>query len=489
MMAQSAVPFRRLLRITAIFSAAPVCVIIVLAALGHLGAGPAAIAALAIATASALIVRHYLKDLYALNAYVDALTDGGGAPLPELRKRGTLPETTRAIGRLSDSWEKRNEEMSNLALSTEAILENLPQPLILVDNQRRVIRATVAAREILGVDSVGRDLSALLRNPDVLEAADRVIAGGDGEDVEFVVQFPVERAFRAWITALPAAAPDGTAAIVTLYDLTALKRSDQMRVDFVANASHELRTPLAVLLGCIKTLTGSAREDADAQARFLGMMEAQADRMSRLVEDLLSLSRIELNEHTAPSGSVDIAKLIGQVADSLEFPASNREMRVEVNCETPICRVGGDEGELTQLFQNLMDNAIKYGRKETAVRVDIRPAVDDIPPGLLDSDGVISVSVTDEGEGIPPEHIPRLTERFYRVDTGRSRELGGTGLGLAIVKHIVNRHRGTLRIASDVGVGSTFTVFLPAESAETPPPVAGTRVRESTDEDAPSTAS
>ena len=473
MMAQSAVPLRRLLRITAIFSAAPVCVIVVLAALGYLGAGPAAIAALAIATASALIVSHYLKDLYALNAYVDALTDGGGAPLPELRKRGTLPETTRAIGRLSDSWEKRNEEMSNLALSTEAILENLPQPLILIDNQRRIVRATVAARDILGVEAVGRDLSALLRNPDVLEAADRVIAGGDGEDVEFALHVPVERAFRAWITALPATAPDGTAAIVTLYDLTALKRSDQMRVDFIANASHELRTPLSVLLGCIKTLTGSAREDEAAHARFLAMMEAQADRMSRLVEDLLSLSRIELNEHKAPSGSVDIAKLIGQVADSLEFPAGERRVRIEVRAETPRMMVNGDDGELTQLFQNLLDNAIKYGREDGTVAVGIGPAVDDIPPSLLDSEAVVAVAVSDEGEGIAPEHIPRLTERFYRVDTGRSRELGGTGLGLAIVKHIANRHRGTLRIASEVGEGSTFTVLLPAVRGKEVPPEDG----------------
>ena len=465
-MAQSAVPLRRLARITAFFTATPVVVLGVLVAMGRMDIGWAIAAVAIIALGSGLIVHHYLKDLYALNAYVDALTDGGETPMPTLRNRGTLPETARAVGRLSQLWEQRTEDMSNLALSTEAILENLPQPLILLDGQRRVVRATTAAGEIVGVDAAGRDLATLLRNPDILEAADRVLAGGEGEDVEFAVQLPVERAFRAWITALPTTAPDGTAAIVTLYDMTALKRSDQMRVDFVANASHELRTPLSVLLGCIKTLTGAARDDAAAQARFLGMMEAQADRMSRLVEDLLSLSRIELNEHTPPQGSVDISKLIGQVADSLEFPASSRDMRIEVTSGTPNGLVGGDESELTQLFQNLIDNAIKYGRTETAVEVEIRPEEDDIPTSLLDSDGVIAVSVSDAGEGIPPEHIPRLTERFYRVDTGRSRELGGTGLGLAIVKHIVNRHRGTLRIASEVGEGSTFTVLLPTAAVE-----------------------
>jgi two-component system phosphate regulon sensor histidine kinase PhoR len=241
--------------------------------------------------------------------------------------------------------------------------------------------------------------------------------------------------------------------------VTEIKLTEQTRVDFVANASHELRTPLAVLLGCVKTLRGAGRDDPEAQARFLAMMEGQAERMTRLVDDLLSLSRIELREHETPRGRVDMASVVGHVADALQFPAEARGMRIEVEAEAGLPAVTGEESELTQLVQNLVDNAIKYGRANTPVRVRVAIASGALPVKVVGS--TIAISVSDQGEGIPEEHIPRLTERFYRVDTGRSRELGGTGLGLAIVKHVLNRHRGALHVESEIGRGSTFTAYLP----------------------------
>jgi two-component system phosphate regulon sensor histidine kinase PhoR len=242
-----------------------------------------------------------------------------------------------------------------------------------------------------------------------------------------------------------------------------LKRADQMRVDFVANASHELRTPLSTLIGFIETLGGPARNDPEARDRFLAIMLEQAQRMARLVADLLSLSRIELNELTQPTGRVDLGRLLGSVADALEMKAAERGMRIVVAAASDLPQVVGDPDELAQVFQNLIDNAIKYSRPNTAVRVTAIPVEPDSTraPRRLARDAV-AVAVADEGEGIAREHLPRLTERFYRVDSARSRLLGGTGLGLAIVKHIVNRHRGHLDIESTAGKGSTFTVYLRA---------------------------
>jgi two-component system, OmpR family, phosphate regulon sensor histidine kinase PhoR len=237
--------------------------------------------------------------------------------------------------------------------------------------------------------------------------------------------------------------------------VTESKRSDQLRADFVANAGHELKTPLATLIGFIETLLGPARDDPAAHERFLGIMNEQARRMARLVDDLLSLSRIELNEHVAPTERVPLEPVIEEVARGLELPAAERGIRVISELPEDLPEVLGDEDELAQVFQNLLINAIKYGRPQTEVKVT----------GIVGGERAapqVAIAVSDRGEGIAAEHLPRLTERFYRVDNARSRELGGTGLGLAIVKHIVNRHRGRLEIASTLGEGSTFTVWLRA---------------------------
>ncbi len=232
-------------------------------------------------------------------------------------------------------------------------------------------------------------------------------------------------------------------------DVTALRRGEQMRADFVANVSHELRTPLTSVVGFIETLRGPAKDDPEAQARFLDLMETQSTRMTRIVNDLLSLSRIEMNEHTPPDDAVDLKQTISTVADMLAPQSHARDVTITLDLDAVDGPVVGQADELAQLFQNLIENAIKYGRAGSTVRVE----------GSV-RDDVVAVSVIDQGEGIPREHIARLTERFYRVDTARSRDLGGTGLGLAIVKHIANRHRGDLTIQSEPGVGSTFTVTL-----------------------------
>ena len=234
-----------------------------------------------------------------------------------------------------------------------------------------------------------------------------------------------------------------------------------MRVDFVANVSHELRTPLATLHGFIETLRGPARDDLEAHDRFLEIMDEQTSRMTRLVTDLLSLSRIETAEHTPPSEEVALRPLAEHLAAAAELTAGRRGIRIVLDISQDLPALIANSDEISQVLQNLLENAIKYGRDQSVVTIRAEIA-EDLPASVsLQSEDLVAISVSDQGDGIAREHIPRLTERFYRVDTARSRELGGTGLGLAIVKHIVSRHRGALTIDSKVGEGSRFTVYIP----------------------------
>jgi two-component system phosphate regulon sensor histidine kinase PhoR len=264
----------------------------------------------------------------------------------------------------------------------------------------------------------------------------------------------VERWYEAIVVpvTISGPAPFGKLVLVTLDDLTPLRRVEEMRADFVANASHELRTPLAALSGFIETLQGAARDDPEARTRFLSIMQAQATRMARLIDDLLSLSRIELNAHLRPTTPVELRVIIRQVVDGLQTLARDREVEIKVTESAVGVEVLGDRDELLRVFENLIENALKYAA--SGKRVDI----------VLSADSAkheARVSVRDYGPGIAPEHLPRLTERFYRVDVVDSRAQGGTGLGLALVKHILNRHGGRLSIESAHGKGASFTAVLP----------------------------
>jgi two-component system phosphate regulon sensor histidine kinase PhoR len=375
------------------------------------------------------------------------------------RRLGNVGRTANALWhaalRLERGWRGRSARAEARVAAAEAVFAAIPDPQILLDSQRRILRANPAATEFVSVVPETSDLAASLRNPGVLAAADAVLAGGPARVVEFTLAVPVERVMQARIARVEGVSTEGIAAIITLHDITALKLAEQMRADFVANAGHELKTPLASLVGFIETLLGAARDDTQARERFLGIMRGEAGRMTRLVDDLLSLSRIELNEHVAPTSRVTLAPLIEQVADALELRAGDRGVRLTLELPEDLPDVQGDEDELAQVFQNLIDNAIKYGKPQTEITVTAR-----VGGNGAAANAPVRIAVTDRGDGIPSEHLPRLTERFYRVDTARSRELGGTGLGLAIVKHILNRHRGRLEMASTLGVGSTFTVVL-----------------------------
>jgi len=294
----------------------------------------------------------------------------------------------------------------------------------------------------------------VLRNPDVL-AAIAEARRGFSTNVPFSLPVPIERHYQAYAARI-SVSPSVTA--VLLHDLTVVKRSEQLRADFIANASHELRTPLAAVTGFIETLRGPAREDEAARDQFLDIMGVEAARMRRLIDDLLSLSRIEMNEHVKPEGRIGLESVVRQAAAALKPLAAQDGITITVEAQAQVPPVMGDQDELAQLFQNLIHNAIKYGREKGRVQISV---------GQL-PDGPVFAAVRDDGEGIAPNAIPRLTERFYRVDVKRSRERDGTGLGLAIVKHIISRHQGRLNIESKLGEGSVFTVLLPAAPAEIP---------------------
>jgi two-component system phosphate regulon sensor histidine kinase PhoR len=436
-------------------------VLVGLYAAGWLALGAALIAAGIVLVLLVIAVAPLALSLAALQEAIETIGTPAGPSAEALasRRLGHAGRTAdglwQAVLRLARGWRERSQRAEAGLAAAEAVFAAIPDPLILIDGQRRIVRANPAASEFIGIVPEATDLAGLLRNPAVLAAADAVLGGEPARVVDFALSVPVERVMRARIARVERTSVGGGAAILTLHDITALKAAEQMRADFIANAGHELKTPLATLVGFIETLLGAARDDPAARDRFLGIMRGEAGRMSRLVDDLLSLSRIELNEHVPPTSQVAPAMLIEQVADVLELRASDRGIDLELVLPETLPDVLGDEDELAQVFQNLIDNAIKYGRPHSAVTVTADCLAG--PGG-----GFVRIAVSDQGDGIPNEHLPRLTERFYRVDNARSRELGGTGLGLAIVKHILNRHRGRLEISSTLGAGSTFTVWLQA---------------------------
>ena len=331
----------------------------------------------------------------------------------------------------------------------------LPDPVILLNPAGHVLFCNAPARGLFASLRQGSHISSVIRTPEFLDAVSAAPERGRAVTVTYAERVPVGRRMAATVAPLTRGGERAGNILVLLRDLTEVERINQMRADFIANASHELRTPLASLRGFIETLQSSAKQDPGARERFLTIMAEQASRMTRLIDALLSLSRVEMNAHVPPSDLVDLNDVINHAKDTLEPLAREMGFRFEVGRFPRPAIVRGDRDELVQVLQNLVQNSLKYGDKGGVIRIEAKHI-----PSLGRQAGRYAIAVIDKGPGIAPEHLPRLTERFYRVDVASSREKGGTGLGLAIVKHILNRHRGELAIASTPGKGSTFTVML-----------------------------
>jgi two-component system phosphate regulon sensor histidine kinase PhoR len=342
--------------------------------------------------------------------------------------------------------------------AVSAVVAGMPDPAVLLDRAGRVIHLNAAAAQLAPALRKNELAQFALRSPEIITALREAIATTETRRATYLDHVPVDRWMELIVTPVPVPTLFGgtdKCMLMTFHDQTPLRRVEEMRADFVANASHELRTPLAALSGFIDTLQGPAKDDAKARERFLGIMHTQATRMARLIDDLLSLSRVELSAHVRPDTLVDIVPIIRQVVDGLEALARDRQVAIDINLPEAPVAIAGDREELLRLFENLIENALKYGASGGKVVVSLTSAIS--------GEGVpeVRIMVRDFGPGIAPEHLPRLTERFYRVDVGDSRAQGGTGLGLSLVKHIVNRHRGRLLIESVPKNGATFTACFP----------------------------
>ncbi len=343
--------------------------------------------------------------------------------------------------------------------SVKSVLEALRVPAVLIDANERIVMANKSAANLLDAELVGRHYVSALRQPELVAAISASLADGGARQTRYIVSHAEGDSVYVAQSAVLAGSTSPLV-LVSFEDVSHLEQAGQQRRDFIANVSHELRTPLTALMGFIETLQGPAKDDKAAQERFLAIMSEEAARMERLVADLLSLSRVERQERQRPSEAVDMSALVRAAVTAFESTAARAGATLTLTAPMAPLYVTGDADQLRQVLSNLLENAVKYGG--SAAKVDVS-LTEDAHINALRGAG-LRLSVSDTGQGIDPLHIPRLTERFYRVDNHRSRAVGGTGLGLAIVKHIVSRHRGRLRVTSEFGKGSTFEVLLPKKT-------------------------
>ncbi len=491
-------PASRLLAAATLIGGVPAGALLLLLVAGLVQPLAGLLALLACLVAALALARLWLGSLLRLREAM-RLAEDGMTEIPESLGPILLPsveEIAEGVRRLARSAHERAELVMRLRRADEAIVERLPDPLVVLDGNGAPLRANAAARSLFGAqrqaaagggagEGTGQragqgapapgagqqggagDLAALLRHPAMAEALDAALAGEGPRRVDISLPVPVPRELLVQAIAMEPPLADGGRVVLVLSDRTRERAVERMRADFVANASHELRTPLASMIGFIETLRGPARGDAEASDRFLAIMAEQGERMRRLIDDLLGLSRIEITEHQPPTGRVDLAMLAAAEAEAMAPILESRKLRLEQSLSPGCIAAPADAEQLAQVLRNLLENAARYGREGGVIRLSVARA----EPGPAEPGGPrwpsrpgVVLSVADDGPGIARHHLPRLTERFYRVDRGRSRHAGGTGLGLAIVKHIVNRHRGQLAIESEEGVGSTFRVWLPSEA-------------------------
>jgi len=335
----------------------------------------------------------------------------------------------------------------------QSIVDALPHPAFILNTNLIIQSANESAEKLFETQLQGLGFVRILRQPEALACITASLDDGAFHTCELVLRVPKRRTYQASAAHIETGAQGQSSILFTLIDISAEIDAETARSTFVANVSHELRSPLTSLMGIVETLIGPARNDVAARDKFLDLMRGETERMSRLVGDLLSLSKLEAKEHLPPEGELDIVKTIKRVITVLAESAPAYKGRVELLSPEKEFKVRGDRDELTEVFQNLLENALKYSAPDTPVHIEVHPP--------SDSQTRLTVKIRDHGEGIEAEHLPRLTERFYRVDKGRSREMGGTGLGLAITKHILNRHRAKLAIESKAGEGTTVSVALP----------------------------
>lgn len=454
----------KLIRATMLISIFPIIVIAIMAIYGRLNIHESIIGVFAVIIGSIFFVRPYMDDLFALTQYVEDLALDNNVEMPELSFLGNVEELSSAVNNLHNSWDEKKIRLEAALAESSILFDTIPDILMMLGQDMRILRSNKAAENLFGKNIEGATFEDVVLEPVVREMVTTVLHNRHPETIEIQLKsHNIRRDFQINIENFPLFSIGGIAIVIIMHDISEAKRTRQMIKDFVANASHEIRTPLTSITGFIENLR-EMQEDTETRKQFLDIMYEQAERMGTLVNDLLSLSKIDMSENTMPTEHVEISELIASTIHRLDHLAEKKGMKLVYNQNKRLPEILGDENELLQVFTNLISNAIKYGYTNTDIIIATKllKASDvteiHIPSSAND---IIAVSVEDKGEGIPSIHLPRITERFYRVDKVRAKNIGGTGLGLSIVKHIMNRHRGELRIESTEGEGSTFTVYFP----------------------------
>lgn len=461
-MQKTVVPFNTLLKSVLVVTSPALVVLAVYVILDLLTLSQMMYAYGVIFIASGALIYPFLSNVASLTHYVNEIAQDKRVAAPDLSFIGSAVELSEALKRLQASWDVKKKQMETIITEREILVDTLPDILIMVNDERKVVRTNRAARAIFGQNLAGRELKEVIPNHYLLDAIGSVIQDLKGREIEFRIEDPVVRDFLAIIERFPVPTAGGISTVITMNDITELKSVEQMRADFVANASHELRTPLASIKGFVETLLGPAKDDEPARIEFLKIMLEQSDRMQQLIGDLLSLSKIEMNVHSVPTEPLDFTAVVRREVENFKRMAADKNVRLAVNIHDNLPQVKGEGNELAQVLHNLISNAIKYGYADSTVTITLKVTTE-LPQDLnmRNLTRVVALTVRDQGEGIAKQHLPRLMERFYRVDSARTRQVGGTGLGLAIVKGIIQRHRGAITVDSVVGEGTSFTVYLP----------------------------
>lgn len=404
-------------------------------------------------------------ELQALRKYIYSLANEHYAEQNSLKlSEKDAQELAEAINSIHRFWTSKTDTLEAQTISDAAVLDTLPDPILMLDTEGNITGANLSARNFLGGDVTNRSIDSIFSTNIFIASVDKVLKGkSESENLMFHAPEYHNRQLYTHITKLPWFSKGRAAAVVSLYDVSKALSLEKMQSDFVANASHELRTPLSVISGFIDTLQTTAKDDADARDAFLGIMREQADYMSMLIEDLLSLSRLEMAQDQELKDRVDIHEVIDDVTQALKIKAFNRSLNMTVNELNRIPKIVGDNQQIHQILQNIIDNAIKYAQENTEITVELK-TVPEIPAGAgqnVAAGKAVRIAVNNKGIKIDKENLARLTEKFYRMQVHKDMKIKGTGLGLAIAKQIILHHRGNLTVTSTTYNGTTFTVYLP----------------------------
>ena len=409
-------------------------------------------------------------ELQQLKKYIASLASGADVNEEEMvLSAKETKEIIKSINAMHHFWAQKADDLEAQSISDAAVLDTLPDPIMMIDRAGNIIGANLSSRNLFGKNLMDKNINTIFSSESFIEAVNKVLKKqSEAENLVFYIQKPKNQKLYAHIKQLPWLSKGRAVAVISLYDMTKSMKIEKMQSDFVANASHELRTPLAIISGFIETLLTSAKGDPDAQEKFLKIMQDQTSYMSALIENLLSLSKIELSQDEKPNDVVNISKIIDEVKAALSLKAKERDILIVPKIEDNVSDIIADEHQVKQLIQNLTDNAIKYGLSQSDVSIKVK-MVDKIPASksfnVMDGPAV-SIAITNRGPKISSENMARLTERFFRMQEHKDLKIKGTGLGLSIAKQIIIRHHGNLTVSSGNLNGTTFTIYLPKNQSE-----------------------